>query len=65
MTVRFTEDETELLRAQAAREGRSMEDVAREALRSYLEQHDHRRWVAESTADVVERYAEALRRLGE
>ena len=36
MTLRLTEEETEALRAQAAREGRSMQDVARSAIRLYV-----------------------------
>jgi plasmid stability protein len=36
MTLRLTDGETEALRAQAAREGRSMQDVARAAIRVYV-----------------------------
>ena len=64
-TVRLTEAETEALRAQAEIEGCSVQDVFRRALRDYIDQYGHRARVAASTADVVERYGEALRRLGE
>ena len=37
MTLRLTNDETEALRRRAALEGRSMQDVARDAVRSYIE----------------------------
>jgi predicted transcriptional regulator len=36
MTLRLTDEETEALRAQAAREGRSMQEVARTAVRVYV-----------------------------
>ena len=42
-----------------------MNDVARQALRDYIDEHAHRARVAASTAEAVERYAEALRKLGE
>lgn len=65
MTMRFTEDETEALRARAALENRSMQEVAREAVRDYIE--------TKSRADLLDRvldrelprYAEALERLGQ
>ena len=65
MTLRLTAAETEALRAQAEIEGRSMQDVARQAVRSYVEQYAHRNRVAASSARGAERYAEALRILGE
>ena len=37
MTLRLTEDETQALRERAPREGRSMQEVAREAVRDYVE----------------------------
>ena len=36
MTLRLTDEETEALRAYAQESGRSMQDVAREAIRSYV-----------------------------
>jgi predicted transcriptional regulator len=36
MTLRLTEDEAEALREQAVREGRSMQEVARAAIRAYV-----------------------------
>lgn len=65
MTLRLTDAETEALRAQAEIEGRSMQDVARHAVRQYVEQHAHRGRVAASSAEGAQRYAEALRILGE
>lgn len=43
MTLRLTDDETEALRDYSATAGRSMQDVAREAIRSYIEQRVHAR----------------------
>ncbi|HEX3898406.1 MAG TPA: ribbon-helix-helix protein, CopG family [Mycobacteriales bacterium] len=55
MTLRLDDDETQALRARADREGRSMQEVAREAIRRYVEQTSKRE---------LPRYAEALERLG-
>jgi predicted transcriptional regulator len=65
MTLRLTDEETEALRAQAEREGRSMQVVARAAIRQYIEQDGHRGRVAAAASAGASRYAEALRRLGE
>jgi plasmid stability protein len=65
MTLRLTDQESEALRAQAEREGRSMQDVARAAVRQYIELDGHRSRVDASAAAGAEQYAEALRRLGE
>ena len=65
MTLRLTDADTEALRAQAQIEGRSMQDVARGAVRRYIEQYAHRGRVAASSAEGAQRYAEALRILGE
>lgn len=65
MTLRLTDAETEALRAQAEVEGRSMQEVVRRAIDSYIETHAHRARVAAVSAEGAERYAEALRILGE
>lgn len=65
MTLRLTDEESAALREQAERESRSMQDVARAAVRQYIELYDHRSRVTTSAADGAGRYAEALRRLGE
>lgn len=65
MTLRLDEDETDALRRFAERHGRSMQDVAREAIREHIE-HRSRRELLDSVLDAeIPRYAEALRRLGE
>jgi predicted transcriptional regulator len=42
MTLRLTDDEQEALRAQAQREGISMQEAARRAVREYVERSLHR-----------------------
>lgn len=65
MTLRLTDEESDALRRQAEKEGRSMQEVAREAVRSYIERDAHRSRVVTSAASGAKRYVEALRRLGE
>ena len=43
MTLRLTEEETEALRAYAKESGRSMQDVAREAVRNYVSDRTKKR----------------------
>jgi plasmid stability protein len=65
MTLRLTEDEAEALRLRAEREGRSMQEVARAAVRDYVERTSRRELLDEVLDAELPRYAEALRRLGE
>jgi predicted transcriptional regulator len=65
MTLRLTDAETEALRERAEREGRSMQEVAREAVRDYVERSSRRQLVDQVLDQELPRYAEALRRLGE
>jgi plasmid stability protein len=65
MTLRLTDDETDALRRRASREGRSMQEVARTALRDYIEHTSRRELLDEVLDQQLPRYAEALRRLGE
>lgn len=65
MTLRLTDEESEALRAEAEREGRSMQDVARAAVREYVARRGHTRLVDDELQHVVTRYSDALRRLGE
>ncbi|HET7388283.1 MAG TPA: ribbon-helix-helix protein, CopG family [Nocardioidaceae bacterium] len=64
MTLRLTEDETKALRMRAEREGRSMQDVAREAVREYVGGHSKRDLLERVLDAELPRYAEALERLG-
>ena len=65
MTLRLTDEETAALKARADAEGRSMQEVARQAVRDYV----HLTTQAEMLERVLDaelpRYADALRRLGE
>jgi hypothetical protein len=65
MTLRLTDDEAEGLRAQAEVESRSMQEVARAAIREYVARRGNARLVDEELEYVVTHYAEALKRLGE
>lgn len=65
MTLRLTDDEAAALRARADREGRSMQEVARAAVRDYIERTSTRELLDEVLDEELPRYAEALRRLGE
>ncbi len=64
MTLRLTEDETKALRLQAEHEGRSMQEVAREAVRDYVERKSRRELLDRILDQELPRYAEALERLG-
>jgi plasmid stability protein len=65
MTLRLTEDEQAALRERAEREGISMQDAARRAVREYVAKGEHRERVAAAAARVKAAHADALRRLGE
>jgi hypothetical protein len=64
MTLRLTEDEAEALRMQAEVEHRSMQDVAREAVREYIVRHAHLARVQNALDVLTPRYDELLDRLG-
>ena len=65
MTLRLTDAEAEALRLRAQREGRSMQEVAREAVRDYIDRTSRRELLDRVLDEELPRYAEALRRLGE
>ena len=65
MTLRLTDDETDALRQRAQREGRSMQDVARTAVREYIDRRSRQELLDEVLDEELPRFAEALRRLGE
>lgn len=64
MTLRLTDDESEALRRRAELESRSMQDVARQAVREYVENHSRANLLDAVLDSEVRRYAEALDRLG-
>ncbi len=65
MTLRLDEVETEALRQRAEREGRSMQELARQAVREYIERTSRRELLDQVLDGELPRFAEALRRLGE
>ena len=65
MTLRLDEQETEALRRRAELEGRSMQDVARQAVRDYVERTSKRELLDRVLDAELPRYAEALERLGQ
>jgi hypothetical protein len=65
MTLRLTDEETEALRRRAQRESRSMQDVARQAVREYVENHSRAELLDQVLDEELPRYAEALERLGQ
>jgi hypothetical protein len=65
MTLRLSDEETEALRQRARREGRSMQEVARAAVRDYIDRTSRRELLDDVLDTELPRFAEALRRLGE
>ncbi len=65
MTLRLTDEEAEALRQRAEFEGRSMQEVAREAVRRYVEETSRADLLNRVLDQEVPRYAEALSRLGQ
>ena len=65
MTLRLTDDETDALRKRAALENRSMQEVARDAVRRYIETTSKRELLDQAIDATLSRYGEALRRLGD
>jgi predicted transcriptional regulator len=65
MTLRLTDDETAALRRRADRENRSMQEVARQAVRDYIERTSRAELLDNVLDDELPRYAEALERLGQ
>lgn len=64
MTLRLSDDEAAALRQRARHENRSMQDVARQAVREYVEAHSRAELLDEVLDEELPRYAEALDRLG-
>ena len=65
MTLRLTEEEQDALRMRAALDGTSMQEAVRRAVREYVARADHRDRVAAAAEAIMERHADAIRRLGE
>jgi hypothetical protein len=65
MTLRLADAETEALRLRAELEHRSMQEVARQAIREYIEAHSRTELLDRVLDDELPRFAEALERLGQ
>ncbi len=65
MTLRLTDEEQAALRRRAELDGISMQEAARQAVREYVAQSDHRDRVGEVASRILVAHADALRRLGE
>jgi hypothetical protein len=65
MTLRLTDEEADALRGRSELEGRSMQDVARQAVREYIESHSRADLLDHVLDRELPRYAEALERLGQ
>lgn len=64
MTLRLDDDEASALRKRADLEERSMQEIARAAIREYIEQHSRSDLINSILDRELPRYAEALERLG-
>ncbi|MEB3366903.1 DUF6290 family protein [Saccharopolyspora mangrovi] len=64
MTLRLSDAEAEALRRRAELENRSMQEVARQAVREYVEGHSRADLIDQVLDEELPRYAEALERLG-
>jgi predicted transcriptional regulator len=65
MTLRLADQETEALRRRSELEQRSMQEVARQAIREYIENHSRAELLDEVLDEELPKYAEALERLAQ
>jgi predicted transcriptional regulator len=65
MTLRLSEKEAAALRRRAEYEGRPMQEVARQAVREYVEGHSRAELLDRVLDEELPRYAEALDRLAQ
>jgi hypothetical protein len=65
MTLRLTDSEADALRLRADLESRSMQEVARQAVREYVENHSRSELLDRVLDEELPRFAEALARLGQ
>ena len=65
MNLRLSEEQTEALRVRAEKEGRSMQQVALNAVDEYLLRASDDELTDELAVQGAERFADLLRRLGE
>jgi predicted transcriptional regulator len=65
MTLRLSDDEADALRRRAELEKRSVQEVARQAVREYIEAHSRAELLDQVVDSELPRFAEALERLGQ
>ena len=65
MTLRLADEEIEALRRRSELERRSMQEVARQAIREYIENHSRAELLEQVLDEELPKYAEALERLGQ
>jgi predicted transcriptional regulator len=65
MTLRLADSEADALRRRAALEQRSMQEVARQAIREYVDGHSRAELLDQVLDEELPRYSEALERLGQ
>ncbi|NDH48052.1 MAG: hypothetical protein EBX99_09485 [Acidimicrobiia bacterium] len=65
MTLRLTDAEQDALRDRAAAEGITMQEAARRAVREFVARGHHMDRVNNAATLIIDRHADALRRLGE
>ncbi len=65
MTLRLTDSEQAALRARADAEGISMQEAARRAVREFVTRGQHNDRVNTAATQIMDKHADALRRLGE
>lgn len=64
MTLRLTDEEFRTLHRRAEQEARSMQEVARQTVREYIESHSRADLLDTVLAEELPRYGEALNQLG-
>jgi predicted transcriptional regulator len=65
MTLRLSDAEATALRKRAEHEGRPMQEIARQAIREYVEGHSRAELLDRVLDEELPRYAEALERLAQ
>lgn len=65
MTLRLSDTETDVLRRRSELEGRPMQEVVRQAIREYVENHSRAELLDRVLDEELPRYAEALERLAQ
>jgi predicted DNA binding CopG/RHH family protein len=63
MTLRLSEKEQRALKKRAERDGVSMQDAARRAIREYLDNSEHTKRVIDATKQIMKVHAEAIEQL--